>query len=233
MINVIPFEKLANYDYGWLNAHYHFSFSRYYDPARLGFGRLRVVNDDIVAPGKGFAPHPHDNMEIITYVRSGAITHKDSAGNEGRTEAGDVQVMSAGTGITHSEYNRESVPTSLYQIWILPRDHNIAPRWDARKFPKDPVKYALPLLVSGRPEHHDLGALPINADAAIYAGRLEPGTAITQTLKEQGYLLVSDGAIELDGQTLRKGDAAEITDISTVEIKALEPAEVLLIDVAA
>ena len=131
MINLIPYEKLGGADHGWLKAKHHFSFASYQDPNRMNFGPMRVINDDIVAAQKGFAPHPHDNMEIITYVRKGAITHKDNMGNEGRTAAGDVQVMSAGTGVTHSEYNLEDEETSLYQIWMFPNKKNVKPRWDA------------------------------------------------------------------------------------------------------
>ena len=119
MINLIPYEKLGGANHGWLKAKHHFSFASYQDPRRMSFGPMRVINDDIVAAQKGFDPHPHDNMEIITYVRKGAITHKDNMGNEGRTVAGDVQVMSAGTGVTHSEYNLEDEETSLYQIWMF------------------------------------------------------------------------------------------------------------------
>ena len=120
MINLIPYEQLGGADHGWLKAKHHFSFANYQNPHRIRFGPMRVINDDIVAPKTGFDPHPHDNMEIITYVRKGAITHKDDMGNEGRTEAGDVQVMSAGTGVVHSEYNLENEETNLYQIWMFP-----------------------------------------------------------------------------------------------------------------
>jgi quercetin 2,3-dioxygenase len=232
-ITVKPYETLGNYDFGWLNARYHFSFGHYYDPKRMGFGALRVINDDIVAPNTGFDTHPHRDMEIITFVRSGAITHRDSTGNEGRTEAGDVQVMSAGTGIEHSEKNAEDVPTTLFQIWIMPREKGVAPRWDARQFPKVPVNDALPLLVSGRAEDDGKNALYIHADASIYGGRLAGGTEITQSLKDLGYLLVSEGAVELDGKPLKKGDAAQITEANAVQIKATEDAELILIDVAA
>ncbi|HRQ61527.1 MAG TPA: pirin family protein, partial [Alphaproteobacteria bacterium] len=125
MINVYPVETLGRADYGWLQAKYHFSFGDYRNGRRVHFGALRVINDDIVKAGNGFDPHPHNDMEIITFVREGAITHKDSQGNVGRTEAGDVQVMSAGSGITHSEYNNESVDTSLFQIWIFPREKGV------------------------------------------------------------------------------------------------------------
>lgn len=233
MITIIPYKDLGHSDYGWLNAHYHFSFGEYHNPARMGFGALRVINDDIVAPDTGFDTHPHKDMEIITYVRTGAITHKDSTGNIGRTEAGDVQVMSAGTGIQHSERNAEKIPTNLYQIWIIPREKGVAPRWDAKAFPKTPVNDSLALLVSGRKEDEGTDALLIHADAAIYGGRLNKSTTITQPLKELGYLLVSEGSITLEGQVLNKGDGAQIRDLKALTITAETEAEIVLIDVAA
>ncbi len=233
MIHIYPYEKLGQADYGWLKARYHFSFGDYHNPGRMGFGALRVINDDIVRGGNGFDTHPHKNMEIITYVRSGAITHKDSMGNEGRTAAGDVQVMSAGTGVLHSEHNKESSDTSLYQIWIIPREKNVQPRWDSALFPKEPANDALPLLVSGRKEDEGKGALFIHADAALYGGRLKKGASISQKLQGNGYLLVSEGAVTIEGKTLKKGDGAEITDTDSITVTAPgEEAEIILIDVA-
>ncbi|CAE6926912.1 Pirin domain-containing protein [Pseudomonas marincola] len=136
MIEVRPFEQLGGANHGWLAARHHFSFAEYYDPKRMAWGQLRVWNDDEIAPQTGFPPHPHRDMEIITYVRKGAITHQDNLGNKGRTEAGDVQVMSAGTGITHSEYNLEDETTQIFQIWIMPNQFNSAPSWGAKPFPK-------------------------------------------------------------------------------------------------
>ena len=149
MINIIPYNTLGYADHGWLEARHHFSFAGYYDPERSGFGALRVINDDIIKAGAGFDTHPHRDMEIITYVRKGAISHRDSRGNEGRIIAGDVQVMSAGTGIFHSEYNLESEDVNLYQIWIEPGKQGITPVWNSHKFPNQPVADALTLLVSG------------------------------------------------------------------------------------
>ena len=134
MITIYPYEELGHADHGWLDARHHFSFGRYHNPERMGFGVLRVINDDIIKAGKGFDTHPHKDMEIITYVRKGAITHRDSNGNEGRTEAGDVQVMSAGTGIFHSEYNLEDEDTNIYQIWIEPHKLDVTPDWSAHEF---------------------------------------------------------------------------------------------------
>lgn len=233
MITIYPFESLGHYDFGWLDARYHFSFARYYNPERMGFGRLRVVNDDIVKPGRGFAPHEHDNMEIITYVRKGAITHKDSNGNEGRTEAGDVQVMSAGSGIEHSEFNHETTETSLYQIWIEPSEKGVKPHWDARKFPREAVNDSLPVLVSGYDDDLKDGVLKIHADAAIYGGRLSKGTEVSQNLRNQGYLLISKGRVSVDGTEMKQGDGAEIKNLDSITLSAIEDSEIVLIDVAA
>lgn len=230
-ITVYPYAALGTADYGWLKARYHFSFANYHNPARTGFGVLRVINDDIVKAGAGFDTHPHRDMEIITYVRRGAISHRDSVGNEGRTAAGDVQVMSAGRGVYHSEYNHESEDTSLYQIWITPNERGVEPRWDARAFPKQEVKDQLPALVSGRAEHAQSGALFIYQDAAIYGGRLAAGTSVQQPIVHQAYLLVSDGEIEVMGTRMVAGDGAEVRQQPLLDIRAITPAEVVVIDV--
>lgn len=221
---------LGGANHGWLNARHHFSFGSYYNPERMGFHDLRVVNDDHIKAGTGFAPHPHKDMEIITYVRSGAILHRDSEGNEGVTKAGDVQVMSAGTGITHSEFADGAEDTTLYQIWILPREKNVAPRWKAAQFPKALAKDTLPLLVSGRGEHAGKGALYIHQDAAIYGGRIAAGGKILQPVSGPAYLLVSQGAVSVLGETLHAGDGAEIEGVSLLELQATEESEILIID---
>jgi len=227
MITIYPYEQLGHADHGWLDARHHFSFASYRNPDRVGFGALRVINDDVIKAGAGFDTHPHRDMEIITYVRTGAITHEDSQGNKGRTEAGDVQVMSAGTGIFHSEYNLESEETTLYQIWIEPERQGVPPRWETQRFPKAPVRDALTLLVSGD------GAAPltIHQQSALYAGILEAGIQIEHPIQQQAYLLVSEGEILLEGQKLSKGDGAEITNKEQVVLKALSKSEVLVIDV--
>lgn len=235
-LTLYPYQDLGHADHGWLNARHHFSFARYWNPARVHFGELRVINDDIVAAGRGFAPHAHDNMEIITYVRSGAITHRDSMGNEGKTGAGDVQVMSAGSGVTHSEMNSENVDTILYQIWIESHTRDVTPRWEAKSFPKDMVENTLHLLVSGQPEHQDKGALFIYQDAAIYGGKIAKGSVLQQTVKHNAYVLASMGTFSItlpDGKTitLNKGDGAEIVEAPTFTITALDDAEVIVIDV--
>lgn len=229
-VTVYPYAELGHADHGWLDARHHFSFARYYNPKRSGFGSLLVVNDDKVAAGTGFGTHPHENMEIITYVRQGAITHKDSMGNVGRTGAGDVQVMSAGTGVFHSENNHEQEDTRLYQIWIEPSTLGVTPRWEAKEFPKATVSDQLAVLVSGRTEDKDSGALFIHADAAIYGGRLAAGSSLTQTVKHNAYVLASVGSFTVNGVTLSQGDGAEVTGANTLTITASSDAEILVID---
>lgn len=231
MITVYPYETLGHANHGWLDARHHFSFASYHDPKRKRFGTLRVINDDVVAPGKGFGAHPHDNMEIITYVRQGAITHKDNMGNEGRTGAGDVQVMSAGSGVFHAEHNLEDEETRLYQIWIHPSERDVPPRWKTKAFPKEPVADALPVLVSGQAQHAGKDALFIHQDAAIFGGRIAKGTTIRQPIKHQAYVLASEGEFTLNGETLKKGDGAEVTGTDTLTITALNDAEIVVIDV--
>jgi len=171
MITVIPFQSLGLARHGWLTARHHFSFARYYDPQRVGYPPLLVWNDDKIQAGTGFGMHPHDNMEIITYIRQGAITHRDNMGNEGRTVAGDVQVMSAGTGIMHSEHNEESEDTLLFQIWIQSSTRQVKPRWETRVFPKQSQNQLIPL-ASGRDIHRADDVLFIYQDAAIFAGMI-------------------------------------------------------------
>lgn len=233
MLTRIPYTSLGHANHGWLDARHHFSFASYHDRNRMGFGALRVVNDDRIAAGAGFGAHPHDNMEIITYVRSGAITHQDNLGNEGRTGAGDVQVMSAGTGVVHAEFNREDEETMLYQIWIYPRERGVTPRWETRQFPKEPVTDALAVLASGYAEHTGSEALMIHQDAAIYGGRLTAGTCITHPVKQQAYVLVSEGSVTINGETLSKGDGATVVGETSLTIDADSDSELLVIDVPA
>jgi len=230
MIKIYPYESLGSANHGWLSAHHHFSFAEYRNPERVHFGKLRVINDDIISAKSGFPPHSHDNMEIITYVRSGAISHKDSMGNEGRTAAGDVQVMSAGTGVTHSEFNLEDEAATLYQIWIFPNKQHVTPRWDKMEFPKLAVADKLPLLVSGRAADNGK-ALFIHQDAAIYGGRVAKGNKVTQEITHQAYILASRGEIAINGTKLKQGDGAEITQLKQFEITAITDAEILVIDV--
>ena len=232
MIQVEPFEKLGRFRNAWLNARHHFSFGNHHDPRRMGVGALRVWNDDEIAPGQGFAPHPHSEMEIITYVREGAITHRDSLGNEGRTEAGDVQVMHAGTGIVHSEYNLEAGPTRIFQIWLLPNRTGVAPGWGARSFPRGEAS-ALQVLADGRAEA-DGQALPLHADGAVLAGTVRAGQTIRQTIApgRLGYLVPATGAITLNGIALSARDGATISGESELVITATSDSEIVFVDVA-
>ena len=185
MIDIRPFATLGAADHGWLDAHHHFSFANYYDPARMGWGSIRVWNDDVIAAGAGFPPHSHRDMEIITYVRSGAISHKDSLGNAGRTAAGDVQVMGAGSGVQHSEFNVEPVPTTLFQIWVQPRSAGGNPHWGEKKFPKADRAGEWVVLASG---FGDEGALPINADARVLGATLAPGSKLSALRSDGGVI---------------------------------------------
>lgn len=232
MVEKRSFESLGHADHGWLKARHHFSFANYYDPARMSWGRLRVWNDDEIASNSGFPPHPHANMEIITYVRSGAITHQDSMGNVGRTEAGDVQVMSAGTGVRHSEYNLEPETTRIFQIWIEPKRQGGAPSWGAKPFPKGDRSGRFVTLASGFDDEIEAGALPIRADARVLGATLKAGESLDYQVGEgrHAYLVPATGKVDLDGVTLDARDGGAITGGTTVRITAHEDAELVLVD---
>lgn len=232
MIERRPFAALGGADHDWLKTKHHFSFADYYDPKRLGWGALRVWNDDEIAPETGFPPHPHADMEIITYVRQGAITHRDSLGNEGRTEAGDVQVMSAGSGIRHSEYNLEPETTKIFQIWIEPSSRGGKPRWDAKPFPKPDRSGRFVTLASGIEE--DAGdALPIRANARVLGATLKAGES-AEYLPGEGrrvYLVPALGSIEVNGVHIGARDGAAIEGEQLLRVVAKEDAELILVDV--
>jgi len=232
MIEKRSFESLGHADHGWLNARHHFSFADYHDPARMGWGAIRVWNDDEIGPHAGFPPHPHRDMEIITYVRTGAITHKDSMGNEGRTGAGDVQVMSAGTGVRHAEYNLENEKTTLFQIWIEPSRRGGEPSWGAKPFPKDGRSGKFVTLASGF--EGDEGALPIRADARVMGATLKAGESLTHDVGEgrHAYLVPATGAIEIDGAPFKARDGAALGGGQSVTITAIEDSELVLVDAA-
>jgi redox-sensitive bicupin YhaK (pirin superfamily) len=232
MIEKRSFDSLGQFENDWLNAHYHFSFSGYHDPNRVNWGALRVWNDDQIKAKSGFGPHPHSDMEIITYVRTGAITHQDSMGNRGRTEAGDVQVMSAGSGVTHAEYNLEDEATTLYQIWIVPKTRGGKPYWGAAKFPKAERAGSLVTLASGYEADQSAGALPIRQDARILAATLESGQAVTHALEpgRHAYLAVAKGVAKVNGVTLGARDGAAIKDEQELKIEASENTEIVLVD---
>lgn len=234
MINIIQHQDMGSVDHGWLKAGHHFSFAEYHNPDRMGFGPLRVWNDDLIKGGQGFPMHPHKDMEIITYLRSGAITHEDNMGNKGRTVAGDVQVMSAGTGIIHSEYNLEEEDTTLFQIWIQPDKKNYEPRWDSARFPAAERDARLSVLASGRAQDQDTDVLEIHQDAALLATTLKAGQSVTHTVAEgRGvYLVPAVGSIKLNGRyDVSERSGASIINESDLLIEALEDSEIVLVDV--
>ena len=235
MIDIRPFASLGGADFGWLKARHHFSFGHYADPSRMGWGKLRVWNDDEIAAGKGFDPHPHRDMEIVTYVREGAITHRDNLGHEGRTEAGDVQIMSAGTGVTHSEYNLEPTTTRIFQIWIMPDVRGAQPAWGAKSFPKAERDTHFEVLAGGRPGDAEAGALHINADAAVLAATLRKGQSLTYALApgRAAYLVPAKGSATVNGVALGERDGVAIRDEASLTIEAAEDAELVLVEVAA
>jgi redox-sensitive bicupin YhaK (pirin superfamily) len=228
MIDIRPFNSLGHADHGWLDARHHFSFANYYDPSRVGWGRIRVWNDDTIGAQSGFPPHPHRDMEIVTYVRTGAITHQDSMGNKGRTGAGDVQVMSAGSGVVHAEYNLEDEATTLFQIWIESDKPGVAPGWGAKPFPKDSRDGAFQLLASG---DADDGTLTIHADARILGATLKAGSEIAIDADPERHLyLVPSGRVRVNGVEAGPRDGVAITGESRVTIEAEDEAELVLVD---
>lgn len=232
MIEKRPFDSLGRHDADWLAARYHFSFAGYHDPARVHWGALRVWNDDTIQPKTGFPPHPHSDMEIITYVRSGAITHQDSMGNKGRTVAGDVQVMSAGSGVTHAEYNLEDEATTIYQIWIVPKERGGKPFWGSAQFPKDNRAGALVTLASGFEDDQAQGALPIRQDARVLAATLQRGQSVDYALQPGrfAYLALAKGKARVNGIELGPRDGAAIKDESVVRVEADQDAEIVFVD---
>ncbi|MBV9529342.1 pirin family protein [Sphingomonas sp.] len=228
MIEIRKFDSLGHADHGWLDARHHFSFANYHDPARMGWGAIRVWNDDRIAAKSGFPPHPHSDMEIVTYVRTGAITHQDSMGNTGRTAAGDIQVMSAGTGVVHAEYNLEDEATTLFQIWIETDQRGAQPGWGARPFPKGSREGSFQLLASGDP---DDGALDINADAKVLGATVKAGESIEVGADPARHLyLVPSGRVRVNGVEAGPRDGVAITGEGTVRIEADEESELVLVD---
>ena len=233
MIERRPFDSLGGANHGWLDAKHHFSFANYRDPDRMNWGTLRVWNDDTIAPNTGFPPHPHADMEIITYVREGAITHQDSLGNKGRTVAGDVQVMSAGSGIQHAEYNLEPGITRIFQIWILPEQRGGQPSWGTKPFPKGERSGQFVALASGTGT--DADALPIRTDARVLGATLKAGETAEYRFDGEGrhgYLVPAIGKVEVNGVALDARDGAAIKDEAVICVTALEDAELVLVDSA-
>ena len=231
MIERRPFASLGRFRNDWLNARHHFSFGEYLDRSRMNVGALRVWNDDEIQPGTGFPPHPHRDMEIITYVRQGAITHEDSLGNRGRTEAGDVQVMSAGTGIRHAEFNQEDEATTIFQIWIEPAARGVAPRWAAKPFPKGDRAGLWVTLASGRAGDED--ALPIHQDAAVLGATVLAGQTLDYTVAagRHAYLVAPSGRFTVDGEAVDARDGVVLGGGETHRIAASEDTELVLVDV--
>lgn len=232
MIELRPYHQLGGAQHDWLNTRHHFSFAGYHDPARMHWGQLRVWNDDIIAPKSGFPPHPHRDMEIITYVRRGAITHVDDTGNQGRTVAGDVQVMSAGTGIVHGEYNLEDEETRIFQIWILPDEKGLPPSWGTREFPRGDRAGIFITLASGVAEDSE-GALEIRANARLGAATLNAGQTTEYHIApgRKVYMVPAKGRIEVNGVVANEGDGLAIRDEQLLEVVARDDSEVVLVDV--
>ncbi len=227
-----PASERGGADFGWLKAKHSFSFGQWYDPKKVHFGALRVLNDDIVKGGGGFPAHPHDNMEIVTIPLSGALAHKDSTGGEGVINAGDVQIMSAGTGIRHSEYNfSETDDANVLQVWVLPKLLNIKPRYDQKTFSVTDRQNKWQFVVS--PDENE-NSLWINQDARFALANLDAGKEIPYSVKTKGngvYIFVIEGTIKIDTQTLSKRDAVGIYDTGSFVVNALEPSQVLAIEV--
>jgi len=232
MITVRPSSERGHFDHGWLNTYHTFSFASYYDPEHMGFRSLRVINEDWVHAGNGFGTHPHRDMEIITYVLEGALAHQDSMGTSSAIRPGEVQRMSAGSGVTHSEYNHsQSEAVHLLQIWIMPDKKGVKPSYEQTAFPDEEKRGRLRLVASrdGRE-----GSVTINQDAELYATLLEPGETVTHALAagRYGWAQVVRGGITLNGQPLQAGDGAAISDEERLELTGTESAEVLLFDLA-
>ena len=230
MITVRPANERGHANHGWLNTYHTFSFSSYYDPQQMGFRSLRVMNEDFVAPGQGFGTHPHNDMEIVTYVLQGALEHKDSMGNGEVLRPGEFQRMSAGTGITHSEFNPSSnEAVHLYQIWLLPEAKGIEPSYEQKQFPLEERTNRLRLVASRDAEH---GSLLIHQDARIYLSSLDTGEQVQYSLAEgrHAWLQVLQGSVTLNGQALSTSDGAAVSDERELTIAASQAAEVMLFD---
>lgn len=235
MANIIyhPADQRGHADHGWLNANHSFSFAGFYDPSKIHFGALRVLNDDIVSEGMGFGKHPHDNMEIITVVLEGALEHKDSMGHTQAILPNEVQVMSAGTGVFHSEYNHNrDQKVNLLQLWIFPNKKNVKPRYDQKLFAPEERMNQLQPLVS--PITNEDAGLKINQDAWIYRTSLKAGQTLEHNLHSDTngvYAFVIDGSAEVNGQLLNKRDAAGISETDVVKLAATTDSDILLVEV--
>lgn len=232
MLTVRKSEDRGHADHGWLQSHHSFSFADYYDPAYMGWGNLRVINDDLIAPGGGFGMHGHRDMEIVTYVTTGALAHKDSMGNGTAIPPGDVQRMSAGSGVRHSEFNdAPDQATHLFQIWIEPREKGITPGYEQKSFADAEKRGRLRLIAS---PDGAAGSVTIHADASLYAGLFDGGEAATLPLDpaRKAYVHVARGTLAVNGQNLRKGDAALLANENNLTLSDGHDAEVLVFDLA-
>jgi redox-sensitive bicupin YhaK (pirin superfamily) len=230
MLTIRRANERGHADHGWLDSHHTFSFANYYDPKHMGFRSLRVLNDDIIQGGGGFPFHAHDNMEIFSYVTEGALEHKDSMGNGSVLRRGDVQLMSAGTGVQHSEFNHlKDAPTHLYQIWIRPAQKGLEPNYQERHYDDAELADQLQVIVS--PDGRD-GSLVIRQDATIHAGRLAAGTTVALEVAAERHIWVQilSGSVTVDGEALNAGDAAARAEAGRLEIVASSDTEVLVFD---
>jgi redox-sensitive bicupin YhaK (pirin superfamily) len=231
MISHRPWASLEKADLGWLRAGYHFPFGPNGNAAHAAIGPLIVWNDDEIAVGGGFPLHGHRDMEILTYVRQGAVGHKDDLGSETTLRAGDVQVMSAGTGIRHAEFNQGDVPLKIYQIWLVPRERGGRPQWSTRSFPVSERQGRFVVLASGDAE--DEGAIAMRANGRLLAASLKAGQEVRHRLApaHQAYLVVASGRIEVNGEAMGPQDGAAIVDLAAIHVVALDDAELLMVDV--
>ena len=232
MIEKRSFESLGHADHGWLNARHHFSFANYHDPARMGWGSIRVWNDDEIAANSGFPPHPHRDMEIVTYILGGAIAHKDSTGGGGTIRPGEIQRMSAGTGIVHAEFNASPDQTChLLQIWIVPSQHGLVPGYEQKAIDTAAVTNHFARIAGPDPQENEVRLVQ---DAEIWAARLDAGVEVIHLLSpgRRAWLQVARGEVHVEGQALRAGDGAAITDVEQIAVRAGTDAELLLFDLA-
>jgi hypothetical protein len=230
VIKIRPANERGHADHGWLNTRFSFSFADYHDPAHMGFRTLRVINDDRIAGGAGFPMHPHRDMEIVTYMLDGAISHKDSMGTTATIKAGEVQRMTAGRGIMHSEFNPlPNEECRLLQIWIMPRERGLAPSYDQKLFVPETKQGKLLLIAS--PDGRD-GSMKIEQDASIYASRLAPGEAVSHSLAgaRHGWIQIARGSVRLNGQLMNEGDGAALSEESQVALEGVTDAEFLFFD---
>ena len=231
-IEIIPSKERGETSISWLKSRHSFSFGGYHNPSRMGFGKLRVLNDDIVAAGKGFGSHPHNNMEIVTIVLLGALEHKDSSGGHGIMKKGDVQHMSAGLGVVHSEFNHSKEhPSHFLQVWVEPKEANITPNYNQKSFSLSQRKNRLLPIVLGKKSKD---SLYMHQDGGFFWGDIDAGKQIVHTLEKKShgaYVFLIFGEIEIDGKTLTEGDAAQIDGIASFSIKASMPSDVLVIEI--